>query len=227
MVCCFGTAGPSTRLADEEPGTLQSISTPCPSGPSWNGWRTRAPGNCFVVRDYGLVLAPDDLPPGAPLLHDFWKGAKAEERSRPIQSIKIEGKIEGLSEDGGVVLSIGSSVGVGGRRIRDLSAGQRARDRRESGTPSRYRQVTAKESVRGAGRRSRHRLPSVGLAWCLEHKQMSMAGCTTRRPAGARPRRPPCCFASESCCTAVAPPTMEERRRRSLLRGRRRYFPQE
>ena len=34
----------------------------------------------FYVRDYGLVFAPrDQAPPGAPLLHDFWKGTNDEQ----------------------------------------------------------------------------------------------------------------------------------------------------
>ncbi len=44
--------------------------------------------DCRVaVRDYGLVIAPeDDVPPGAPLLHKFWKGAKAEDKSKNDQA---------------------------------------------------------------------------------------------------------------------------------------------
>jgi hypothetical protein len=38
-----------------------------------------APNSLVVVRDYGLVIAPNDqLPPGAPSLHDFWNAAGQE-----------------------------------------------------------------------------------------------------------------------------------------------------
>ncbi len=40
-----------------------------------------AAGSGVVIRDYGLVIAPaDNLPPGAPTLHDFWKGEKGEDK---------------------------------------------------------------------------------------------------------------------------------------------------
>jgi hypothetical protein len=42
------------------------------------------PNHRIVVRSYGLVIVPaDKLPPGAPLLHDFWKGGKGEEKEKP------------------------------------------------------------------------------------------------------------------------------------------------
>ena len=41
------------------------------------------PGYRAVVRDYGIVIVrKDDIPPGALLLRDFWKGAKTEDKNR-------------------------------------------------------------------------------------------------------------------------------------------------
>jgi hypothetical protein len=41
------------------------------------------PNHRIVVRSYGLVIVPaDKVPPGAALLHDFWKGAKGDEKEK-------------------------------------------------------------------------------------------------------------------------------------------------
>jgi hypothetical protein len=41
------------------------------------------PNHRIVVRDYGLVIAPaDKAPPGAPSLHDFWKGGKGDDKDK-------------------------------------------------------------------------------------------------------------------------------------------------
>jgi hypothetical protein len=46
------------------------------------------PKHCFVVRDYGLVFMPrDKVPPGAPLLQDFWK-AKDKEATKSKEEKK-------------------------------------------------------------------------------------------------------------------------------------------
>ncbi len=75
------------------------------------------PNYRFYVRDYGLVFAArDQAPPGAPLLHDFWKGAKAEDKAGTKESSpkipNIEGKINAIRPDGQVVLNIGGDAGV-------------------------------------------------------------------------------------------------------------------
>ncbi len=71
-----------------------------------------------VVRDYGIVIAPkDQQPPGAPLLHDFWKGAKAEDKNAPPsakeQSAKpVKGEVKHVDKDGQVLVNIGKKDGL-------------------------------------------------------------------------------------------------------------------
>jgi hypothetical protein len=76
-------------------------------------------GARVVVRDYGLVIAPEtELPPGAPTLHDFWKGAKGEEKapekkqSSNPPAEQIEGVVKTVNAAGLVYISIGSDGGV-------------------------------------------------------------------------------------------------------------------
>jgi len=73
----------------------------------------------FVVRDYGLVMTlKDELPPGAPLLREFWKGAKANEKAPekdqssnpPIKN--VQGVVKSVNDAGLVGISIGSDAGV-------------------------------------------------------------------------------------------------------------------
>ena len=53
-----------------------------------------AGGARVVVRDYGLVITSvDDMPPGAPTLHDFWKGAKGEEKA-PVKDQSLNSPAE-------------------------------------------------------------------------------------------------------------------------------------
>ena len=57
------------------------------------------PGSRAVVRDYGVVIVrKDDIPPGAPLLRDFWKGAKAQEKRAATETSKtsVEGRVKGI-----------------------------------------------------------------------------------------------------------------------------------
>ena len=75
------------------------------------------PGCRVVVRDYGIVLAPkDQLPPGAPLLHDFWKGADAgqpETRSGP-PAVRFVSEVRALNKygDGRVELLLRTYAGA-------------------------------------------------------------------------------------------------------------------
>src|SRR5439155_25807060 len=81
------------------------------------------PGHQFVVRDYGLVLMPKDErpPPGAPLLHEFWKGSKAEDKNAGKEAkewapnpppVLVEGQVKEVAKDGSVRLSVGSDAGL-------------------------------------------------------------------------------------------------------------------
>jgi hypothetical protein len=76
-----------------------------------------------VVRDYGLVIAPkDQVPPGAPLLHDFWKGAKADDKADAKRQasewapnpppVLVEGLVKEVGKDGLVRLTVGSDAGL-------------------------------------------------------------------------------------------------------------------
>jgi hypothetical protein len=72
----------------------------------------------FVVRDYGLVLVVrDQAPPGAPLLRDFWKGAKADDKTPP-SGAKDEpakpptGLVKDVDEAGRVHINIGKNDGL-------------------------------------------------------------------------------------------------------------------
>jgi hypothetical protein len=78
-----------------------------------------AGGSRVVVRDYGLVIAPEmELPPGAPTLHDFWKGAKGEEKapakdqSSNPPTEHIQGVVKTVNPTGLVLISIGKDVGI-------------------------------------------------------------------------------------------------------------------
>jgi hypothetical protein len=72
-----------------------------------------------VVRDYGLVIAPkDQLPSGAPLLHDFWKGVKNEVKTgakdpplNPPAKL-VKGEVKDVDKDGRVRINIGKNDGV-------------------------------------------------------------------------------------------------------------------
>ena len=68
-----------------------------------------------AIRDYGLVIAPkDELPPGAPLLHDFWKGAKLEAKDQPSNpSAKVvQGDVKDVDKDGHIHINIGKNDGL-------------------------------------------------------------------------------------------------------------------
>jgi hypothetical protein len=84
-------------------------------------WIEDSVGNgAVVVRDYGLVIAPmGELPPGAPTLHDFWKGAKGEEKApAKDQSVNspsapsISGLVDNVASTGLVQLNLGSDIGI-------------------------------------------------------------------------------------------------------------------
>jgi hypothetical protein len=82
------------------------------------------PGYRTVVRDYGLLIARENLlPPGAVFLNDFRKGAARAEKGRPLAngsgprgkvppSERVEGQITKVSPQGLVVVSIGSDAGL-------------------------------------------------------------------------------------------------------------------
>ena len=72
-----------------------------------------------VVRDYGVAIAPkDQLPPGAPLLHDFWKGGKAEDKDATKPEAKdqpaktVEGQVKDVDKDGRIRIDIGKNAGL-------------------------------------------------------------------------------------------------------------------
>jgi hypothetical protein len=81
------------------------------------------PGCRVVVRDYGLVISPKDLPPpGAPLLHDFWKGGKAEVKDETKTEAKdqpantpaknVEGVVKDVDKDGRIHIDVGKKAGL-------------------------------------------------------------------------------------------------------------------
>ncbi|HVS39048.1 MAG TPA: hypothetical protein VMS17_26045 [Gemmataceae bacterium] len=76
------------------------------------------PNYRFYVRDYGLVFAArDQAPPGAPLLHDFWKGQKADDKdaTNPVkgQPGKLsEGVVKEVNKDGSIIVSLGRNDGL-------------------------------------------------------------------------------------------------------------------
>ena len=79
------------------------------------------PGIGVVVRDYGLVIDSNgQLPPGAPTLHDFWKGASGDEKAPPAkdQSLNspsapsISGLVDKVAATGLVQLNLGSDIGI-------------------------------------------------------------------------------------------------------------------
>ena len=79
-----------------------------PFGAALEWMEDAIPGNCFVVRDYGLVIVPkDQLPPGAPLLHDFWKGAKIEAKDQPPNPAAkvVQGEVKDVDKDGRFALT--------------------------------------------------------------------------------------------------------------------------
>jgi hypothetical protein len=76
--------------------------------------------SAVVVRDYGLVIAPmTELPPGAPSLHDFWKGAKGENKApAKDESLNspsdpgVSGLVDKVASTGLVKLNLGSDIGI-------------------------------------------------------------------------------------------------------------------
>lgn len=78
----------------------------------------------IVVRDYGIAIVPKDaLPPGVPLLHDFWKGAKAEDRSGKTPAAKdqpVEGTIKYVGEKELICISLGSDTGLAKGEVVDV-----------------------------------------------------------------------------------------------------------
>jgi hypothetical protein len=73
------------------------------------------PSHRIVVREYGLLIAPKDrVPPGAVLLHEFWKGSveptPAADKGRPPASLK--GKVKAVEKSGLVSLDVGSDAGL-------------------------------------------------------------------------------------------------------------------
>lgn len=75
-----------------------------------------------VVRDYGVVMAPqDELPPGAPLLVNFWKGATIEDKHAPAgakdqpanpPAKAIEGQVKYVDKDNRIHINIGKKDGL-------------------------------------------------------------------------------------------------------------------
>lgn len=80
-------------------------------------WLEDALGARFVVREYGLLLAPSDvLPPGAVPVHDFWKGGEAKDPFSLIGKNPPKGRVEGLirkvDASSLMTISIGSDAGL-------------------------------------------------------------------------------------------------------------------
>jgi hypothetical protein len=76
---------PALRFAESD---LQVSLKDVPIGGVLQWMEDCFPKHCFVVRDYGLVFMPrDKVPPGALLLHDFWK-AKDKETTKPKEEKK-------------------------------------------------------------------------------------------------------------------------------------------
>jgi hypothetical protein len=80
------------------------------------------PGHRAVVREYGILINPPDrvVPPGAALLHDFWKG-KREDKDQPPPTgagaknpppDQVEGVIRSVDKEGLVKVSLGSDAGL-------------------------------------------------------------------------------------------------------------------
>jgi hypothetical protein len=110
----IGSAPVSMRLKQEVPlgAALQAI-------------QDTVPGLRFAVREYGvLVTREDQLPPGAMLVHDFWKGEGDKEKPRADTSGKggapnhppakqVQGEIKEVNRDGGLVaVDLGNDSGV-------------------------------------------------------------------------------------------------------------------
>jgi hypothetical protein len=76
---------PDARFADGDlPVSLKDV----PLGAVLQWMEDSLPKHCFVVRDYGLVfMQRDKIPPGAPLLRDFWK-AKDKETTKSKEEKK-------------------------------------------------------------------------------------------------------------------------------------------
>jgi len=77
------------------------------------------PGYRAVVRDYGVVIVrKDDVPPGAPLLREFWKGANGQDKPEAKAwapnppPVLVEGVVKEVAKDGLVRLSVGSDAGL-------------------------------------------------------------------------------------------------------------------
>jgi hypothetical protein len=74
----------------------------------------------FVVRDYGVLVTDAKLPPGAVLLHDFWKSKlnrlidptkpDAEGKNPPPEN--VEGTVKEVDKGGLIKISIGSDAGL-------------------------------------------------------------------------------------------------------------------
>ncbi len=110
------------------------------------------PGYQVVVRDYGLLLGrKGDLPRGALLLNDFWKGGTegatwVEGKNPPPEN--VEGVVKSVDPSGGLVtITIGSDAGL--RKGHTLEVFHLDKDPKQSkylGT-LRIVEVTAKEAV--------------------------------------------------------------------------------
>jgi hypothetical protein len=72
------------------------------------------PGYRFVVRDYGLLLANEgQIPPSAPLMDDFRKGAAAAAAGKNPPAEGVEGLIKQVDPASGLVtITIGSDAGL-------------------------------------------------------------------------------------------------------------------
>jgi hypothetical protein len=98
--------------------TMQMANLPFGAALQW--LEDALPGHRIVVREYGLLLTTEDrVPPGALLLHDFWKGGRPNEKAKPGESVTknppanpLEGTIMNTDPSGLVTISIGSDAGL-------------------------------------------------------------------------------------------------------------------
>jgi hypothetical protein len=79
------------------------------------------PGHSAVVREYGILITRQDrVPPGAALLHDFWKGKREDKDKPPPDGAgaknpppeQVEGVIKSVDKGGLVKVSLGSDAGL-------------------------------------------------------------------------------------------------------------------
>ncbi len=91
----------------------------CPTGRCWSGSRTAYP----TVASWCAITASSSRRKtscrrGAPLLHDFWKGAKAEDKDATKPEAKdqpaktVEGQVKDVDKDGRIRIDIGKNAGL-------------------------------------------------------------------------------------------------------------------